>query len=434
MKKIISIAMIIITCLTAMLSVQAAEQKNNTLTQLTLNEPFKSNVYYNNPDDYYTFTIEKAAQIIVELDGVAMNRKYTMILHGNGIEDTSATENIGETMYIIKDLKPGTYFVDVNSDFRGRIESFETDYTITIADDKKNTFLYEDMKLDFKTIFVNDDFENSDISNWLDGFRPHATYGNKTIKQDENGKYLSFTPVDSSQYYIFEAKDVYSTEILYSQFDIKFPSTNMELQARQTTSNLDVNFNMAARIRKTAYYLEYYSNGKWYKFNNEMGGWLQLKNVSKWYRMYITMNIKANTYNIYLIDKDSNSVISKAENISFGEHCTYISYYAFSSKEEMCIDNVSIGNVNSTININGRYYVQIPLKDVCQYRYRVAVGDYDWADDVVWSVNDINGVSIDNSTGMLEVSHDAKPGPVLISAYKKYYPWVRTTFYIDLRK
>lgn len=437
MKKQISAIIVIISmllCTCFQLSIYAASSDKNAPTKLELNEEYKSNVYTNHPNDYYTFTLAAKTKIIIELSGVAMNHEYKMTLYGNNVNSEYTTQNIDDSMYIVKTLAAGIYYIDVESDFRARTEPDEINYSILVTDNKINTFQFERGRVDLDNIIVNDDFEDSNMNNWLDGFRPHFVYGNKAIEEDDNGKYLALTSADPSQYYIFEAKDTYSTSLLYSQFDIKFTSGDMQLQVRQASSNLDSDFKMAGRIRKTAYYLEYYSNGQWYKMLDKYNQWLKLKDVSKWYRIHMALDVRSNKYSIFIEDRDSDEIISSVESVSFAEPCTYISYYALSSNSKLCIDNVIIGNAPIDIRISRKTYVKIPSSGTQQYIYDITTLSNMRCTDILWGISNTNYVSIDSDTGILSVEESATPGPLLIYAYKKYYPWVKTTFLVDLER
>lgn len=284
------------------------------------------------------------------------------------------------------------------------------------------------------TVFINDDFEENNINNWLDGFRPHYQYGIKTIESDQSGKYIAFMPVNSSHYYIFEAKDIYTTSILYSQFDIKFPSESMEIQIRDTTSNLDVNFKMAGRIRKTGHILEYYSNGTWKHFLTSSGNWLLIDDVSKWYTIRMTFNVASNEYYINIEDRNNGNILSETGKIPFADNCNLIDYFAFSSQNKICLDNVKMFESNTGAEIEGRTYLRIPQNGVNEYQYnnRLLNGNSLWYGDI-WTLDrEIQGLSIDKQRGVLDVSSEARPGSAIIIATRKYCPWLTGTFLVDI--
>lgn len=435
-KTILSTAVMAVVCISGCMSAYAVTQASgdeDNPTVLTLNQSFDSYLYTGHPADYYTFTLSSAEKVIIECDNVSKTKEYYMTLSGNNIEPiytTDATDNY--SMYITATLSAGTYNVSVTSGFESRAIADSASYSITVYDEINNSGYIVNSA---DRVKIDDDFEDGDTSNWLDGFRPHYVYGNKTIESETNGNnYVAFTPVDSSQYYIFEASDVYSTEVLCSEFDIKFPSGNMEIQARDTDSNLSVDFNMAGRIRKFAYYLQYYSNGEWKYMLDNTNNWLQINNTSKWYTMRITFDVRTNKYNIYLEDRDSGDVISSVTSADFGETSTKISYYAFSSTEKVCLDNVKIFSTSISDKVNGHTYIRIPKMGNRQYRYFNinSLSDKAWSADQ-WSISSTTqGVTIDADTGILTLTPEAKPGSAIITVYRKYYPWIKATYFIDI--
>ncbi|MDO5397948.1 MAG: hypothetical protein Q4G33_08445 [bacterium] len=440
MKKIITSLTILLVCISGFISAYAAGQASgneNDPTVLTLNTYFDSYINTAHPADYYEFTLSKNEKILVECDNVSKSKEHIMTLSGNGIEPiytTDATD--GYSMYITAELNAGTYNISVKGDYASRASTGNLSYHIAVFDELNRGHVVNEAD----TVMIDDDFElddfgNNDSGDWLDGFRPHYEYGVKTIEDETDGNsYMAFTPVNSSQYYVFEAKDVYSNKVLCSEFDIKFPSGNIEIQMKQASSNIDTNFKMAGRIRKYAYYLQYYSNGDWkYLFDNT-NNWLKLNDTNKWYTMRITLDVRTNTYNIYLEERDSGKIISKAENISFGEECTHISHYNFSSTEKICIDNVKIFESEIDEKIGGYTYIKVPKNGTRQYKYfnTKSVSKKAWSADKWTILSSAAGISIDEDTGILSVSAEAKPGTILVSASRKYYPWVKNTYLVDI--
>lgn len=62
---------------------------------------------------------------------------------------------------------------------------------------------------------------------------------------------MVLTHKDSS-FYNFQARDIYSTGVLYCEFDIKFTSAAMQIQTRESRDISAQGFTMAGRLRKTA--------------------------------------------------------------------------------------------------------------------------------------------------------------------------------------
>jgi len=446
MKKImISLSIIVLAGMCGITSAYAegyASGDADNPTELTLNTYVDSYLYTGHPADYYTFTLSSDKQVLIECNNISETKEYCMTLSGNGIEPIytkDSTDN--NAMYLTANLSAGTYNVSVTGNFASgamkRLQAVansgeEESYHIAVFDNIKSSGYVID---DSDYTFIDNDFEDSDISDWLDGFRPHYVYGNKEIESEANGnKYVAFTPVNSSQYYIFEAKDVYATSVLCSEFDIKFTSGNMEIQARQADSNLDVNFKMAGRIRKYAYYLQYYSNGAWKYMLDSSGGWLKLTDVSKWYTLRMTFDIRTDKYSIYLEDRDSGEVLSQVVEESFGEECELISYLAFSSLSKLCIDNVKIFESETDVAVEGWTYIKIPQDGTRQYHYfnRLSPSKKAWSADSWSLLYSKEGISIDENTGILSVSENAKPGTAIVRASRKYYPWISSTYLVDI--
>ena len=65
-----------------------------------------------------------------------------------------------------------------------------------------------------------------------------------------------------------------------------------------------------------------------------------MKDISKWYTINMVLDIPTNTYSILLSEKDTGKTIGEAQNIPFFGKCDYINYFAFSSSDKLCVDNV----------------------------------------------------------------------------------------------
>lgn len=196
---------------------------------------------------------------------------------------------------------------------------------------------------------------------------------------------------------------------------------------------------MAGRLRKRLGYLEYFTNGKYEKMNDSNGNWIKLSDVSKWYTIRMVLDIKTNKYSIYVIDRQTQSVLTKVENVDFYGECQYINYFAFSSSSKLCVDNVRIEEVEvKKIGVEGEVYPKITNTN-STYLYKVkAVDDNNTefiVDDVKWSISkNKTGISIDEKTGLLTVAPNAKPGPVLIKAENLKYSTKSFFFLIDIER
>lgn len=284
-------------------------------------------------------------------------------------------------------------------------------------------------------MFIDDNFDEVLMLNhWVDD----TGRGSKQIETDGSNNYLAMTA--SSSFFNFQAKDVYATKRLYFSADIKFTESNMEIQLRQSRDISASGFIMAGRLRKNLYYIEYFSNGTYYKLNDINGKWLQMKDISKWYTINMVLDIPTNTYSILLSEKDTGKTIGEAQNIPFFGKCDYINYFAFSSSDKLCVDNVKIEEIDTdSIRISGAFYPQITKNASKNYTYSVLAKDENNSefivDGVSWSLNrQAKGVAINEKTGELTIEPTAKPGIFIIYAKNILYPDIKKSLLIDIER
>lgn len=214
----------------------------------------------------------------------------------------------------------------------------------------------------------------------------------------------------------------------------------MEVQVRESRDISASGFTMAGRIRKSAYYIEYFSNGTYTKLCDPNGNWLQLKDVSQWYTVKMVFDISRNTYSVYLMNRDTGELLGQADNIPFYGSCNYINYFAFSSTNILCVDNVWIEEIDiNNVCVQGEYYPKINPNRTVTYDYSVIAKDEDNKDfhvsDVIWSLNkQAEGVILDRNTGELSIEPSAKPGIFLINAKNILYPDIERSFLIDIER
>ena len=286
------------------------------------------------------------------------------------------------------------------------------------------------------TVFIDDNFEASSTENWID----NTGRGIKSVEGDIWNKYMVLTHKDSS-FYNFQARDIYSTGVLYCEFDIKFTSAAMQIQTRESRDISAQGFTMAGRLRKTADYLEYYSKGDFHiMYKADKKGWFTLSDISKWYTIKMALNVNTQKYSIYVIDRDTNDLLAQVENADFAGECNYINYFAFSSEDKLCIDNVRITNVDiENLYISGEVYPQIPNSGSVTYNYFAKAATKnngtEIRTDVHWSLKTPKrGVSLDSNTGELKVTSWAEPGPILIYVEKDNLNFFNSTYLIDLEQ
>lgn len=283
-------------------------------------------------------------------------------------------------------------------------------------------------------LFINDEFDNSDsLEHWED----NTNRGNKELAFDGENAYMKMTA--TSSFFNYQAKDVYATGRLYCSFDVKFTDNNMEVQLRESKDISASGFTVAGRLRKNVGYIEYFSDGKYIKLNDTTGNWLKISDVSSWYRIKMVCDIPRNKYSIYLMN-NAGKTIGQAENVPFFGKCNYINYFAFSSTDVLCIDNVRIEEIDTdNIKVKGTYYPKISSNGDAAYNYAVIAKDENNKDFTVegvkWSLNrNVDGITINSTTGELTIEKNARPGIFLINAENIIYPDIKKSFLIDVER
>lgn len=284
-------------------------------------------------------------------------------------------------------------------------------------------------------LFVDDEFNNADsLEHWED----NTNRGIKELVVEGGNSYMKMSAVSS--FFNYQANDIYSMNRLYCSFDVKFTNNNMEVQLRESKDISASGFTIAGRIRKNAGYIEYFSDGKYSKLCDLSGKWLKLNDTSQWYTIKMICDIPKNTYSIYLSNSNTGKIIGQVENVQFFGKCNYINYFAFSSTDTLCVDNVRIEEIDvDNINIKGEYYPKISNTSNLSYTYKVLAKDENNKDFIVegvkWSLNrKIEGVTINSTTGELTIENNAKPGIFLIYAENIIYSDIKKSFLIDIER
>lgn len=284
---------------------------------------------------------------------------------------------------------------------------------------------------------LDNTFEDSSSSAWVD----KTGRGVKTIETEASGnKYLAMTS-NATKYYDYRALNTNMSGLLCFDYDIQFPKDNMEIQIRNVVNNSATGFTMAARIRKVAYYLEYYSDGKYEKMLDTNRNWLNLNNTNIWYHIKMILDTVSGTQSIYLTERDTGRLVSSVENVPFMAQCSSVNYFGVSSENKVCMDNVKFIKMDvKALKVTGETY---PVKSDTQtktYQYSCnnitssnSIGDI--ADDVVWSIEKpVTGVSINAQTGILTIEPTAKLVPVMIKVAKKNAPSVKGSYLVDIER
>lgn len=224
---------------------------------------------------------------------------------------------------------------------------------------------------------ISNTFEDSNMSAWQETYATEGR-GTKTLQTEADNHYMELKATGSS-YYNFNGLHQDVSGNLNLKFDVKFPSGNMELQMRDVTDDhSSTGYTVGARLRKNAYYIEYFSDGTATKLLTPSGSWLQLNDVSKWYTVEMQVNTETKKQSIYLTERDSGKLIGKAENVNLSGNVEKLNWAAFSSTNTVGIDNVSLTRKGRTgvklSDWNGKYLLRwnIPFDGD---KYEITVND-----------------------------------------------------------
>lgn len=106
----------------------------------------------------------------------------------------------------------------------------------------------------------------------------------------------------------------------------------------------------------------------------------------------------------------------------------------------LCIDNVRIEEIDTdNIKVKGTYYPKISSNGDAAYNYAVIAKDENNKDFTVegvkWSLNrNVDGITINSTTGELTIEKNARPGIFLINAENIIYPDIKKSFLIDVER
>lgn len=273
--------------------------------------------------DFYRVEVGESGNVKFRIDGIpdyADTSEIAVYDHQGTLLTSSTIDQSGEV--IVSAQKGNILYFKITSDDAGNF-SYHLGVSMVSGTDY--------------SIFDNT-FEDGDSSAWKDT----TGRGAKAIKQEESGNsYLEMT-CTGNQYYNFRCLDKNISGKIVFETDIKFTENDMELQMRDVINNGAQGFTMAARIKKYAYYIQYFSDGSYQKLLTPSGSWLQLKDVSKWYTLKMELDTDSNTQSIYLSERDTGTVVGLAENIPLNSPVHKINSVALSSTDTLCIDNARL--------------------------------------------------------------------------------------------
>lgn len=273
------------------------------------------------------------------------------------------------------------------------------------------------------------DFEDTDTSSWT------ALYNNATLtveSEDSGNHYLRLSYNGQAhrdrEYYDVKAADVSLPvdDLLQVNYDIRYDEVttaerNSDIQIKNRTGPGSSETQIVSRLSKTR-------DGLVVKAEN--GGFERIKAVNgssfvvepeKWYTIKMIVDTDKGLQSIYIFDRDTEELLAKKENFSVETASVSANMVTFTSKTDMCVDNVEIYNTQYTKPfINGDLYVKAGTDSQYALWQENTHNDIiSLTDDskIIWSLDKpVNDVSIDSISGMLSVGESAEPGIAVIKA------------------
>lgn len=277
-----------------------------------------------------------------------------------------------------------------------------------------------------EAVNISYDFENGSYSGW------EALYGNanKSIETETDGnKFLRLSYNGKAnrgrEYYDVKVQDMYDPNgMLQIDYDVMYPENetgkNGEMQVKYRTGPGSSESTFVARVGK---------NMKYFRLNNSDGGYDAVKNIEgetleiepgNWYSVRFILDLDNNKQILYILDRDKHELLSYGTWSNTITADTTPNMVTFSSGTDMCLDNVKIYNTSSDGGcIFGEPYLssssekQYFMLGLTEYGNETVLMNF----PVVWSLDtQLNGVSIDSSTGKVTVGDNPEPGPIIIKA------------------
>lgn len=280
-----------------------------------------------------------------------------------------------KTINMIKSLRPdnrGEYYSDSVFLSKGEKATLVIHGTADVFHLKINQF-QDGLKL------LNNTFEDGDLTAWKETYGVEGR-GLKTIKTEVNhdNHYMELSPT-GSDYYNFDCLHEDLSGSIIFKTDVKFTSNGMEIQMRDVINEHSATgYTMGARVRKNAYYIEYFVDGKATKLLNPQGGWLQLKDVDKWYTIQMKIDTDTKQQSIYLTERDTNNLVGKIENVALAGDVNKINWIAISSTDVLGVDNTQISKpIKQKVTLNcqeSKYVLEWDVLFPCE-QYTIMIND-----------------------------------------------------------
>lgn len=274
---------------------------------------------------------------------------------------------------------------------------------------------------------IQEDFENLTQSTWTDLYKTRAV---QSIQQEEGNNYLQIdytTEEGTPAYYdVVPASAQPTGGIVQADFDINFPETgtarNGQIQIKSRTGQGASQTQIAARLVKNYYYLEYGEAGTLKTLEKPTGGYFKIVG-NTWYKVKMIVNLEEHWQSIYIFDRTGEQLLALLEHAALNVEMDQINMVTFSGSTTLKLDNVDIGNVTTESGfIYGAPYARRPKTGTSEYSYHLLGQAYNGkitapAEIPQWSLETpAEGIDIDAATGKLTVEPLAPLKKMVIKA------------------
>lgn len=272
-------------------------------------------------------------------------------------------------------------------------------------------FDFEDGVFPWNTLYNNADFEFLAEDN-----------GNKYMKLSYNGRNnrdRNYFDVEAS------SNQISSLNKIQVNYDVMYPEFTTdrtgEMQVKNRTGPGSSETTMVARVAQLDGYLQVQGgSGTGYQRIRDINGNYFRMEANHWYTIKMTVDLVNHVQVTYVFDRETESLLAIHEEIPTINDIEHVNMITFASKNSMCLDNVGIFEPSC----EGSYIYGSPyLKKGSKTRYYFLGKGIDGSETALlqgsttWSIiNQKSGISINTTSGTLDCSNAAEPGPVIIKA------------------
>lgn len=209
-------------------------------------------------------------------------------------------------------------------------------------------------------------------------------------------------------------------DVMYEDFTNE---RNGEMHIKQRTGSGSDQTTLVARVAQVNGYLQVQGgeNVGFQRVRDLNGNYYQME-TNHWYTIKVMVDMEQHIQNIYVYDRDTQSLVAINQEISTISNLTSVNMVSFMSSTTLCLDNVSVGEYSCE---NTYVYGSPFLKKGNITRYFFlgkGIDDTSTAlpyGTTTWSIeNPRTGISINSSSGNLNTSAAAEPGVVIIQAQR----------------